>query len=256
MSSTFRNALGAVFVAMALIGCESVTSGGYRAPTETLVNAAAEAEAGNNYLTASIHYRTLLDRNPGNRDYLLGWARNMRYIGRANLVIEAMKKETGVDGGGAAVLIELGKAEIAASKAKDAVEHLKSALAAGGDNWDAYAALGIGYDLLQSYDEAWDAYTKALDLSPGNAQVLNNMALSAALSGKLDTAISILDGAPLPVRRIPQIRQNLAFFYGLKGDFKKAETLAKLDLDDAAVRNNLAVFDRFFTNPAKSAAGP
>ncbi len=252
MSSTLRNTVGAVFVAMALTGCESVTGGGYRAPTEALVEAASEAEAGNDYLAASLQYRTLLDRNPGNRDYLLGWARNMRYIGKANLVIEAMKRKTGVDGGDAAVLIELGKAEIAASKAKDAVEHLKSALEKGGDDWDAYAALGIGYDFLQSYDEAWDAYTKALDLSPGNAQVLNNMALSAALSGKLDTAIAILDGAPLPVRRIPQIRQNLAFFYGLKGELKKAGTLARLDLDDAAVRNNLAVFNRLFTKPAKS----
>ncbi len=65
------------------------------------------------------------------------------------------------------------------------------------------------------------------------------------MSGKLDLAIKILEEAPLPVRRNPQMRQNLAFFYGIRGDMKKAGNLAKMDLSQEAVRNNMAVLSRF-----------
>lgn len=250
MSVILNNTIRAAFVAVAIAGCAPVYDNATTIPTETRIRTAVEAEAGNDYQTASLQYQTLLDLQPDNRHYLLGWARNLRYVGQAKFAIEAMKRKFGVHGGDATFLIELGKAEIAASQAKAAVEHLKSAIEKGGDNWEAYNALGIGFDLLQSFEEAGDAYQKASKLSPGNAQVLNNQAISAALSGKLDRAISILENAPLAARRSSQIRQNLAFFYGLKGDLTKAGILAKLDLEDDEVRNNLAVFNRFFTKPA------
>ena len=81
------------------------------------------------------------------------------------------------------------------------------------------------------------------------------MAISLALSGKLDAAISTLEDAPISIRRMPQVRQNLALFYALKGNLKKAETLSKLDLSEADARNNLAVFNRLRrqqTGPAKA----
>ena len=71
------------------------------------------------------------------------------------------------------------------------------------------------------------------------------MALSAALGGRIELAISTLEGAPIAVRRTPQIRPNLAFFYGIKGNLKKAEALAKMDLDEKSVRNNLNIYSRF-----------
>ncbi len=231
-------------------------SGGDReVSSETLALTAATTEQGGNYATAAIQYRTLLDRSPDNRDALLGLARNLRYVGNARLAADELLKAPGFTGGDAGILLELGKAQIAMSNAKDAVRHLQSAQEKDSGNWDVFGTLGVGFDLLKSYDKAQEAYSKALTLSPDNLSVLNNMAISLALSGNIDAAISTLEDAPISIRRMPQVRQNLALFYALKGDLKKAETLAKLDLSEADARNNLAVFNRLRrqqTGPAKS----
>ncbi len=256
-STLNRILLGGV-VLLALGGCENMLAGdrGDReVSSETLALAAATTEQGGNYAAAAIQYRTLLDRSPEDRDALLGLARNLRYAGNARLAAAELLKAPGFTAGDAGILLELGKAEIAMSNAKDAIRHLHSAKAKDSGNWDVYGTLGVGFDLLKFYDKAQEAYAKALTLSPGNLSVLNNMALSLALSGKLDAAISTLEEAPISIRRVPQVRQNLALFYALKGDMKKAETLAKMDLSEAAARNNLAVFNRLRRNqtgPAKA----
>ncbi len=41
----------------------------------------------------------------------------------------------------------------------------------------------------------------------------------------------------------PRIRQNLALAYGLAGQRDAAERMAGLDLDEAAVANNLSYYD-------------
>lgn len=254
LSALTRILLGGA-VLLALGGCANISGGDRQVSSETLAQTAATMEQGGNYTTAAVQYRTLLDRSPEDLDALLGLARNLRYVGNARLAAKELLKAPGFTAGDAGILLELGKAEIATGNAKDAVRHLRSAEEKDSGNWDVYGTLGIGFDLLKSYDKAREAYSKALTLSPGNLSVLNNMAISLALSGKLETAISTLEDAPISIRRMPQVRQNLALFYALKGDLKKAGTLSKLDLSEADARNNLAVFNRLRrqrTGPAKA----
>ncbi len=253
--SALNRILRSGVVLLALGGCANTSGGDREVSSETLALTAARTEQGGNYVTAAIQYRTLLDRSPDNRDALLGLARNLRYVGNARLAADELLKAPGFTGGDAGILLELGKAQIAMSNAKDAVRHLQSAQEKDSGNWDIFSTLGVGYDLLKSYDKAQEAYSKALTLSPDNLSVLNNMAISLALSGNLDAAISTLEEAPISIRRMPQVRQNLALFYALKGNLKKAETLSKLDLSEADARNNLAVFNRLRrqqTGPAKA----
>lgn len=245
MISSLKGAVGVFLAATLLIGC--ATQGGALSGdmSETLHQSASASEAGGDYITAADHFKKIHDRNPQDRTALLGLARNFRYTGNARLaleILEAASKDFEDDG---LFLTELGKVHIATGNAEDAVKTLQAVIAKDGRNWDAYATLGVGNDLLQAYPEAWEAYQKALEISPNNPAVLNNMAISAALDGQIELAISTLEGAPISVRRNPQVRQNLAFFYGIKGNLKKAEALAKMDLDEKSVRNNLNIYSRF-----------
>ncbi len=252
--SALNRILRSGVVLLALGGCANTWGGDREVSSETLALTAATTEQGGNYVIAAFQYRTLLDRSPDNRDALLGLARNLRYVGNARLAADELLKAPGVTAGDAGILLELGKAQIAMGNAKDAVRHLQSAREKDSGNWDVFGTLGVGFDLLKSYDKAQEAYSKALTLSPGNLSVLNNMAISLALSGKIDAAISTLEDAPISIRRMPQVRQNLALFYALKGDLKKAGVLAKMDLSEVDARNNLAVFNRLRrqqTGPAK-----
>ncbi|MEE9318698.1 MAG: tetratricopeptide repeat protein [Rhodospirillales bacterium] len=252
--SSLKGAVGVFLAAALLSGC--ATQGG--APpgdiSEPLFKTASVSEAGGDYVTAADHYKKIHDRRPQDRAALLGLARNLRYSGNARIALKILKaasKDFQDDG---LFLTELGKVHIATSNAEAAVKTLKAAIAKDSRNWEAYATLGVGNDLLQAYPEAWEAYQKALEISPNNPAVLNNMALSAALGGRIELAISTLEGAPIAVRRTPQVRQNLAFFYGIKGNLKKAEALAKMDLDEKSVRNNLNIYSRFHKKSHKRKA--
>ncbi len=252
----FRMFVFAGLTALALGGCQSPSGNETEIIVQSLSRSASSLEVKGAYEAAANQYHSLLDHEPGNRAARLGLARNLRYSGDPNSAVQVLMQIGADKSDDVGLLLELGKAKIALAKAKEAIGHLKNALKAGGEDWEVYAVMGIGYDLLQSYDQAWTTYGKALKLSPGNGPVLNNMAISAALNDKLDIAIKILEEAPLPVRRTPQVRQNLAFFYGIRGDMKKAGNLAKMDLDKEAVRNNLAIFSRFHKNPRQTDKPP
>lgn len=243
--SSLNKFFRAGIVLFTLGGCTGLYSGGSdEALTETLILAATAAEDGGDYATAAVQYRTLRERRPDNREILLGLARNLRYTGRAKLAANELLNALGDGDATGDVLLELAKAEIAKADAEAAIGHLQSAIKKKPGDWDVFNTLGVGFDLLKSYDKAQEAYAKALSLSPGNFSVINNNAISLALSGEIEAAISSLEDASISVRRTPQVRQNLALFYALKGDLKKAKSLAEMDLSKADLRNNLAVFNR------------
>ena len=247
----FKKTLAACLVLALAGGCASEARDESKVLFGFLNKAAVSSELSGDHVSAVNHYQNLLDRQPDNKEILLGLARNLRYTGGGRTAVEIMKSYAVKYSDDPAFLIEFGKAKLSVSEAQGAIQYLKKAIEKGGDDWEAYSALGIGYDLQQSYGEAWEAYEKALALSGNNPAVINNMALSAALNGKLPLAISVLEDAPLEARRHPQVRLNLALFYGIKGDLKKAEALAKMDLDEKALRNNLAIYNRFHAKRGK-----
>lgn len=244
----------AVVLAIAVGGCAWGANSGAQAITDTLQAAAAASEASGEYLVAADQYRKLLDRRPDDFEATLGLARNLRYSGRAREAVEVLDKAAGKSGDQVAFMVERGKANIAAGNLDEAIGFLVRARAKDDRDWSIHAALGIAYDLTEKFDEARQSYARALERSKGNPVVLNNMAISAALTGDIDRAIATLENAPQATRHSPQVRQNLALFYGIKGDMEKAEGLARMDLDEASVRNNMAVFSRLHANRTRPPA--
>ncbi|MEE8393555.1 MAG: tetratricopeptide repeat protein [Rhodospirillales bacterium] len=231
-----------------LAGCETdefASPEAIDAMTKPLLQAAMEAQQGADYAKAAGHFRKLHQKLPDDRFVLLGLARNLRYVGAAKEAVRTLERAWPSFAGDSKLMTELGKARLANGNAKNAIVVFKAALEIEPANWDTYSAMGIAYDLMELYVEASKWYLKALEMSPDNPVVLNNMAISAAQSGDLDTAINTLKRASVLARRSPQVRQNLALFYGIRGDFKSAESLARMDLDEEAVRNNLAFYYRF-----------
>lgn len=213
--------------------------------TKTLYQAAFEAERNTDYAAAANHYLKLLEKKPDDKGVLLGLARNLRYAGSAGDAARVLEQRRSLYGSDPAFLIELGKAKLADGKTAAAIGYLKEARKLNPKNWGVHSALGIAYDMGQDFKAAEASYRKALALSPNNSAVMNNLAFSLAQTGRLDDAIDILSKASALARKSPQIRQNLALLYGIKGDLKKAEALARMDLDSESVRYNLSFFQRF-----------
>ena len=245
MVSKSRTWAGAGLLLFVLAGCATEDRMGATALSESLYHAAVEAQQNAEYVAAVSYFRRLRERRPDDRKVLLGLARNLRYVGAAMEAVRILEERKQTDADDPELLAELGMAKLAAGKTGDAIDQLKAVLEIKPGNWRVYPALGVAYDLTESYDDAKEAYRKALDLSEDNPTVLNNMAISASLAGNIEDAIAILQRVASKVRRSPQIRQNLALFYGIKGELGKAEALARMDLDEEAVRNNLAFYFRF-----------
>ncbi|HEC14339.1 MAG TPA: tetratricopeptide repeat protein [Rhodospirillales bacterium] len=213
--------------------------------TETLYQAALEAERNTDYAAAANHYLKLLEKKPNDKAALLGMARNLRYAGSAADAARVLEQRRSLFLQDPAFVIELAKAKLAGGKTTAAIGYFQEARKMDPKNWTVPSALGIAYDMAQDFEAAEKSYKKALALSPDNPVVMNNLAISIAQTGRLDEAIDILGKAAVLSRKSAQIRQNLALLHGIKGDFKKAEALARMDLDNESVSYNLSFFQRF-----------
>ena len=237
----------AVVCSLALGGCELLSGVQGDADVnlyEGVLQTAVSAETGGQYGAAVVQYRKLQAKRPDDPAVILGLARNLRYTGQAGAAIKMLAISAGLKTEQPAFLLEAAKAEIAAGTPSRALEYLVKARFLDDSSWDVHGTMGIAYDMIDAYGDAAAAYARALERSPANPAVINNMAISAALSGDLDRGIEILEGSALTVRRDSQIRQNLALLYGLRGEDEKARMLSSLSLEEEDIRNNLSVYSR------------
>ena len=232
---------------LALSGCLSAFSVDEPSAQNTniLPEAARSAEQSGQFAVAANYYRKMYLEGAEGLPIILGYARNLRYAGAVSDAVAALEDVEDAYEDAPDFLLEIGKARLAAGRGDAAVLTLLRAAKLDAKNWEVHSALGIGYDLLKEYDNAANAYRRALSLSPENSTVLNNKAMSLAQNGKIDAAIKVLESVPNLRQGKAHIRQNLALFYGIKGNFKKAESYTKLDLDDEMVKHNMAYFRRF-----------
>ncbi len=235
----------ALSVVVALSACMETTDQAAKKTVvdDTLRNAALEAEAGRNYVAALSHYRKLWADDSANEAVFMGIVRNLRYLGSAKEGVRFLLANKEQFESRPAYHLEFGKSLIAAEQSRAALKHLTKAIDLEPENWQIYSTMGIAFDRLELFRKARDAYELALELSPENPKILNNLAISAAMGGDIKTAIDVINKAARLDRNNVQIRQNLALFLGIDGDTKNAEALARMDLDEDAVRNNLSVFE-------------
>ncbi|MEL7487424.1 MAG: hypothetical protein AAGJ87_09450, partial [Pseudomonadota bacterium] len=148
------------------------------------------------------------------------------------------------------VNLEAGKSLIEAGRAFEAVRYLETASIEKSNDWSALSAYGVALDQIGEHALARAKYDAALAIAPGAVNVLNNKALSYALSGDLDRAEMILRTAAGTRNGDARMRQNLALVLALKGDMREAERLARSDLPPRLADQNIAYFRSLMTQPA------
>jgi Flp pilus assembly protein TadD len=115
--------------------------------------------------------------------------------------------------------------------------------------------IGVALDSLGDQGAAQAQYRAGLKIDPANVSLRNNLALSLAVSGKYAESLRLLEPIGRGRAATARQRQNLALVYGLAGDRDKAGEIARLDLDESAVRKNLAFYEtlRAMGDPRKVA---
>jgi Flp pilus assembly protein TadD len=210
--------------------------------TRSLMDAAAVAESQNDPTTAATYYRNVYAREPGNQRAAFGLMQSLRESGNLEQAREVADKVIAAKPDDPAVLAEVGKVRLASNQLPEAVRLLRRASELNPQDWRSRSALGVAYDRLGEPKRAEESYQDALRISPENPAVLNNFALSRAMTHDLTGARDLLQRAVASAGADLRVRQNLALIYALSGDMGKAESLTLRDLPPELARETLAYY--------------
>jgi Flp pilus assembly protein TadD len=215
----------------------------------SLMDAAASAAAQNDPGTAAGYYRSVYTRDPNNIRAAVGLLQSLREVGaidQANSVATQILASKPSD---AAIVGEVGKVRLAGGQLNEAIKLLQRAGELDAQDWKSRSALGVAYDRLGDARKAEESYQAALAVSPNNASVLNNFALSRAMANDLSTARDLLQRAVSSANGDLRVRQNLALIYALSGNMAQAEALTLRDLPPDAARETLAYYRELAPQP-------
>ena len=189
--------------------------------------------------------------NQGNEAIGLDYAANLEKLGQTDQQIEVLKAVAASNPNDGALQSRIGKQILAAGRAGEAIEILGRASKSPGADWKTFSALGSAYDQQGNHSLARESYQQALKLKPNELTVMNNMAMSYSLEGKLPEAEKILRAAVQQpgVDLQPRVRQNLALVVGLQGHFDEARQIASKDLPPEQVEANLAYLQQMLAQP-------
>ena len=238
-----------------LTGCSSAGIFGSQQPAEAAAIAAFEKGDPENqdYAAAAAYWGAKYEANRGDIRAALNFGRNLRLMGGARQAVAVLKDIVMKAPDDAMVLSEYGKALTAVGRSQDAIPFLARATQMDSSDWSTYSAYGVALDQNGNHEGARQNYETALKLSPGNATVESNIAMSHVLAGRIDQGEMILRRLVSRPDATPQMRQNLAMIASLKGNSIEAEQLAREDLAPEQAKNNLAVLRQLDADNAKPA---
>jgi len=196
---------------------------------QALESVALRHEAQGQYTKAAEQFVRLVTQDPNNETYILGVARNQRRAGAPREALSILRRALAENRVDATVPIRLEKvrALLASGLIADARQEVSTLRKEAGDTPEVLGLAGLIADRDGDFTAAQAAYRQALDLTPDNLAIANNLALSLALSGNLDEAIALqirTAGHPLAA---PKIRQNLALLYALAGNMAEATRITR-----------------------------
>lgn len=171
----------------------------------------------------------------------LGEARKLRLANRKHAALRVLDEAAGRHPQNKTLTVKCGLLALETGRLKDARRLLDSAIKSGSTDWRLHSALGAALASAGEHQKAAQRFEKALRLSPGNPAVLNNLAMSYAMAGKLDRAEKLLrrvvsKGAK--GHQLTQANQNLALVLGLAGKTREAQRIAASTMPRATAAAN------------------
>ena len=207
-----------------------------------LLRAADAALARGDLVTAIGLYRRSI-RFSGSTPYpFLGLGNALMAAGSAADAAEAYSSALGRDAKNVDALLGLGNALATQRQFELAANKYQAVLRINPREIRAYNGLGVVLDKSGDFEGAQATYRQGLAVAPEDLRLMNNLGLSLAFSGQYDEGITVLRSLAFGPNALPRHRQNLAMAYGLAGRVDEAAEIARMDLDEASVQQNLSTY--------------
>lgn len=181
----------------------------------------------------------------------ISYAAHLNAIGSADKALSVLRKTSISNPENGEILTAYGRQLAKMGQMPEANKVLYKATAVGKPDWKLYSVHGTVLDRLGKHKEARARYKSALQLEPNKKSVLNNLAMSHALSGDPKTAEGILLKAIANNRGKDnqQLQQNLALVLGLQGKFKQARNVLAKVLPAHLVEANMEYIKGLISQP-------
>ncbi len=210
--------------------------------SDALARAADESRARGDLASAATLYRNAHAADPEKAPPLIALGQVLSAGGAPKDGAEAFRMALRIEPGSADALRGLGNAMVAIDQPELAIGHYEMAMAIAPKDPRIFNGLGVANDLLGRHDEAQDIYRTGLSHKADDVNLRTNLGLSLAFSGKYDASIDVLRKLVAAPQATAHHRQNLALALGLADRSHDAAKISRIDLDDRAVRANIAYY--------------
>lgn len=186
----------------------------------------------------------------------IAYAQNLKAMGSPEKAMEALAETYRFNPRHPELASEYGRTALGLGHAKLAEQLLEEAERPDGrTDWRVLSARGAIFAKQGKHDAAQSYLVAALQQQPNEPAVMNNLALSYAMSGKPEKAEKLLRQAEATGGETARIRQNLALVLGVQGKIDDARKIAEADLPQAQAAANVA-FLRNMTKDSRFAPTP
>jgi Flp pilus assembly protein TadD len=209
----------------------------------TLMRIGAAAHAGGDLATAVSVYRRAVSIEPRAVAPLVAAGNTLLEMGQFNEAIITYQTALANEAHDPEALRGIARAYLLSGRPELAGQPLSLAYKDTPDDPKLLQLIGVADDYVGQHEEAQARYRRGLELLPRDQALSLNLALSLALTGNYPEAVGILRPVATAATASPRERQTLALIYGLQGDQRAAEQIARLDLDAGSVQRNLAYYD-------------
>jgi Flp pilus assembly protein TadD len=203
------------------------------ATTQSVAKASVPAAPGGvseDLLKATEYWGQMYAKSPRELEPALNYARNLKAMGEKRKALSVLQQAGLYHGQSRELASEYGRLALDLDQVSVAKQLLAIADDPAKPDWRVVSARGAAFAKEGNYNDAIPFFQRALELSPDQPSVMNNLALAYAMNGEPGKGESMLRQASATDANSPRIRQNLALVLGLQGKYDEAKLVAARDI--------------------------
>lgn len=190
-------------------------------------------------MKATDYWRKEFTKKPKDKKVALSYARNLKAMGQKKQALGVLQHAANFHSRDREIASEYGRLAVDLDQISVAKRLLSVADDPTKPDWRVISARGTVLAKEGQYGAALGLYQRALELSPGEPSVMNNLALAHMMNGDSKSAESLLrqavsKGGP----HTRKTKQNLALALGVQGKYNESTSIAASALPKAHASAN------------------
>ena len=180
-------------------------------------------------------------KDPRNADAALSYAKNLKAMGQKQQALMVLQQASLFHGQDRRIASEYGRLALDLDQIGVAAQLLATADDPTRPDWRVITARGTVLAKQGKYAEAIPFYERALTLAPGQASILNNLALAQTMSGNAAKGEELMRQAVNARGATPKVQENLALVLGVTGKYEESKNVAAAVMPASDAAANVAL---------------